>query len=221
MEKGIKYSFKLAITIIVAVQWLACKQTPNHTAAKPAKPNVALRTKQPQPQPAIKDTISVYTNDVYDKYIPSAVKTLLKEKLSGWKLPSPSSWEKYWFNEYKKDSSLVDYVTGDFNGDRKPDYALLLVNEQHAFVVWVLQSDSNDNYQAIQLTELTEASLPLETGLELIDAGKLNYLSMETESNEIKAIDLKHQAIQISFFEASAETYYWDEGKFKSVTTGD
>ncbi|WP_352432882.1 hypothetical protein [Mucilaginibacter sp. PAMB04168] len=63
--------------------------------------------------------------------------------------------------------------------------------------------------------------MPLKIGLELIDKGKLNYLSMDEGADDIKTLDLKHQAIQVSNFEASAETYYWKDGKYQSVTTGD
>ena len=196
----------------------ACKRTPTHSKIKI---DTSIKVSKPDtPHTVKKDTIPTYTLAVYKSYIPKAVNAMLEEKLPGWKLPSPDTWEKYWFNAYKKDNALVDYVNGNFNGDGKPDYALLLENDQHAFIIWVLQSGVND-YKAIELKELTEATSPLNIGLELIGKGKLNYLSMNENADDIKTLDLKYQAIQVSYFEASAETFYWKNGKYQSVTTGD
>jgi len=44
---------------------------------------------------------------------------------------------------------------------------------------------------------------------------------MDGGAEDIKTIDLKHQAIQVSYFETAADTYYWKDGKYQSVTTGD
>jgi hypothetical protein len=208
----------LMLLAVVSVSWLACKQKSTQSQASVDTTGKAI--KHPAQPKVEQDTIPTYTEAVYRAHIPEEVNALLEEKLPGWRLPSPMSWEKYWFNAYKKDNALVNYVNGDFNGDSKPDYALLLENEQHVFKVWVLQSDGND-YKAIQLLELSEATLPLDVGLELIDKSKLSYLSMDEGADDIKTMDLKHPAIQISNFEASAETYYWKDGKYQSVTTGD
>jgi hypothetical protein len=218
------FTLKTKMPVLIAIvllSWLACKQTPTQSSQSRPKADTTSKAIPHQTQTTVeKDTIPAYTTAIYKAYIPEVVYALLEEKLPGWRLPSPNTWEKYWFHAYKKENALVDYVSADFNGDSKPDYALLLKNEQHAFIIWVLQSDSND-YKAIELTEVTEATLPLNTGLELINKSKLNHLSMDEGADNIKTIDLKHPAIQVSYFEASAETYYWKDGKFQSVTTGD
>ena len=195
--------FKRKIPLLlemVLVSWLACKQAPPQSTQLQPKADTTINALPQQAQPKIEqDTIPTYTSDIYKAYITQAVYALLEEKLPGWKLPSPDTWEKYWFHAYKKSNALVDYVNGDFNGDSKPDYALLLENEQHAFIVWVLQSDGI-NYKAIELTELTDVTMPLNRGIKLIDTGELNYLSMDEGAEDIKRIDLKHQAIQVSYF---------------------
>jgi hypothetical protein len=50
--------------------------------------------------------------------------------------------------------------------------------------------------------------LPLDTGLELIGKGKLNHLNLDDGVDATETIELKHPAIQVSYFEASAETHY-------------
>lgn len=154
---------------------------------------------------------------VYNKYISPTVLSLITQKLPEWRLPAPSSWEVYW-DQYKKDSTLVNYVSSDFNGDLKPDYAFILKNSKKIFAVWVLQSKGK-NYQAIKLYQLTQDQLPLEIGIELLPKGDLNYLNLEQD--KFGHVKLRNSAIQVVFFEQAAEAYYWEKDKYRSVTTGD
>jgi hypothetical protein len=216
-----KQLYYLVFTWIVVILCSACNQSPGDTHEQAKQQDKRKNQYTSKSSSTLnKDAFPAYTDPVYKSYISPTLKALIEEKLPGWKLPSADSWEKYWFNAYKKADALIDYASGDFDGDGKADYALLLENENHAFIVWVLQSQSN-GYKAIELTELTETTLPLNTGLELIDKGKLNHLNMDNGVDGIETIELKHQAIQVSFFEASAETYYWKDGKYQSVNTGD
>ncbi|WP_158827192.1 hypothetical protein [Mucilaginibacter lacusdianchii] len=113
---------------------------------------------------------------------------------------------------------LVNYVSADFNGDHKLDYALILEDTKNDFAVWVLQSEGSA-YQAIRLHEIEGATLPIDMGLELVPKGELDYIDLDAD--DTKTITLKYQALQVSFFERAAATYYWQNGKYKSVTTGD
>jgi hypothetical protein len=165
------------------------------------------------------DTVSIYPNAVYKLYLSPIVLKLVQQRLPKWKLPEPSTWDKFWFTNYKKQNTLVNYIAADFNGDRKNDYCLILKNKQNIFAVWVLQSDKKD-YLPIKLYETSSKTLPIEIGLELIPKGKLNYIDFDNDKTP-KPIDLHNPAIQVVFFETSAQTYYWKNGKYLSVTTGD
>jgi len=205
-----KYLFIALLSSVI----FSCKQPQNNTV----KHQADSTTRKPAVAPAINDTAAAYTDAVYAQYVPAQVMTMLKEQLPGWQLPAPGTWEKYWFDAYKKDSTLVNYAPADFNGDHQPDYALLLKNTDDQYAVWVLQSQAG-TYQAIQLYQLEANNLPLSTGIELLPAGQLNYMDLDADDN--KTIQLQQPAIQVVFFEAAAETYYWKNGKYQSVTTGD
>jgi hypothetical protein len=165
------------------------------------------------------DTIPLYDSTVYKKYIDTSVLQLLQSNLPEWHLPPPALWEKFWFNEYKKNEYLVNYAYADFNGDNKTDYAFILDNDK-AIAVWILQSEGN-RYKAIKLQDLGELTSTIDTGIDLVPKGKLDYIDLDNDSDNPKPINLKHPALTITSFERAAETYYWQNGQYKSVTTGD
>lgn len=202
---------------LIPFVYTACKQPQKKPTEKPAD---SLRSAVVQsPGPGTVDTSIVYTSDIYKQYIPADIDSVIKQQLPEWSLPEPGSWEKLWFNMYKKDSVLINYITGDFNGDRKKDYALILNKGKNIFAVWVIQSDGNV-YKAIKLHEIKTEQTPIDMGIEFVSKGKLGYIDFDS-GKEPKPIDLKNPAIQVVFFEQSAETYYWKNGEYQSVTTGD
>ncbi|WP_345949257.1 hypothetical protein ABDD95_20640 [Mucilaginibacter sp. PAMB04274] len=216
-----KQSVRIILVVLISVHGIACNEGPKHVSSEAKQTDtVESKTTVQETKTSDENAFPAYTDPVYKSYISATLKALIEEKLPGWRLPPSGSWEKYWFNAYKKADALVDYASGDFNGDGKADYALLLENENHAFIVWVLQSQ-HDGYKAVELTQLNETTLPLDTGLELVGKGKLNHLSMDDGVDGEKTMELQHPAIQVSYFEASAEIYYWKDNKFQSVTTGD
>lgn len=208
---------KLILLAIGVVLLTACSQNqPKHTQKQDTAKHAVI------PKHTItskKDTFPAYTADVYKPYITKKVDSLINRLLPGWSIPNPNTWENLWFNEYKKDSVLVNYIPADFNGDAQTDYALILKSGQHKYAVWVLQSDG-DHYKAIKLHETPYKTIPIDMGIEPIAKGKLNYIDFDSDK-EPTPIDLKNTAIQIVYFEQSAETYYWQGGKYLSVTTGD
>ena len=171
-----------------------------------------------QKLPDINDTIKPFTSEVYKKYIPDSILQLVATRLPEWKLPLPDSWERFWFKEYKKDTVLVNYISADFNGDGRKDYAFILNDAKREFATWVLQSKNGD-YELIKLNSIKTVNGKTDMGLQIIPKGKLNYIDFDSDND--KYVMLKFPAIQVEFFEQSAETYYWQNGKYKSVTTGD
>jgi hypothetical protein len=171
-----------------------------------------------KPKVQQENTVSSQDSSFYSKYIPQPVLTLMEEKLPHWQLINPSKWDSFWFKQYQKDSSLVNYVPADFDCDGKEDYALLLANPKGEAAVWVLQSVGT-SYQPFKLQDVETSENPIDVGIELIPKGKLDYIDLDDENT--KSMRLKCPAIQMLFFERGAVTYYWDKNKFKSVQTGD
>ena len=184
-----------------------------------ANSNISNKKPQSRLVESLTDTIPAYKSAIYKSYLSPAVFKLLQEYLPEWKLPEPNSWDKFWFDQYKKETVLVNYISADFNGDHKKDYCLILKNSKNDYAVWVLQSNKK-NYLPIKIFQAKNTELPITMGLELVSKGKLNYLNLDNDGPP-KTIDLQNAAIQVVFFEASAELYYWKNGKYLSVTTGD
>ena|SRR5688572_3702512 len=209
----------MRLLLILAVGFIACAQ-PNPTQKIENKDTLSVRksdtpiVQRQQPQ----DSIVPYANTIYHQFISQNVMNLTKQTLPQWHLPNPNTWDAVWFNGYKKDSALVNYVAADFNCDNKQDYALLLTNAKKEFTIWVLQSQ-NEGYKPIRLYELGNMEKPLEVGIELVAKGAINYLDENAE--DVKSITLKCPAIQVMFFEKAAVTYYWENGKYNEVQTGD
>lgn len=76
------------------------------------------------------DTPPAYDSTIYAKAIDSPAIALMRKYLPEWDFPPPSTWDKIWFNEYKKEGFLVNYIYADFNGDGKTDLALLLKSKK-------------------------------------------------------------------------------------------
>ncbi len=209
----------MRLLLILTVGFIACGQS--NPAPKTATNDTASSSKQDTTivqQVQHQDSIVTYDSTSYKHFIPQNVLSLVKQLLPQWRIPDPDNWDSFWFKEYKKDSALVNYISGDFNCDNKKDYALLLVNTKEGFAIWVFQSD-NEEYKTIKLDELGHMEKPVEVGLQFTEAGLLNYLDANAE--DVKSIHLNCPAISIIFFEKAAVTYYWDKSKYKEVQTGD
>jgi hypothetical protein len=119
-------------------------------------------------------------------------------------------------------------VTGDFNGDGRPDYATLLISivpkrEQTWngrkltlvdawFVVFLQQGDGTYDRNDIEHLEIF---LPSGTGLAIQPAGPVK----EFESG--KVINLKTPAVEWYFCEKGASVHYWNGKSFLAVQTSD
>gem|GEM_PF-2369876 len=197
------------------LMFVVCKHpAKSHSTQVKHSPNV-VATKQKTIE---KEVLSQYDSTVYKKYIAPSVFDLMHQYLPEWNFPAPSSWEKIWFDEYKKDGSFIDYTFADFNGDGKTDYAFILdSNKVYAF--WVLQSKDN-KYIPMKLVNIgASKDSVFNIGISLCPKGNLDYIDFDNDNPE--PIHLKNPAITIEELESMAETYYWKDGKYNSVTTGD
>jgi hypothetical protein len=154
---------------------------------------------------------------IYHSYIPGELMTWLNKNLVGSDIPSPSRWDNYWFIQYKKDSSLVNYVSGDFNCDRKKDHALILTENGTIAVYAFLAGETGFKKERLETYGSDNGEL-IDIGLELLKPGKYEHLDGD---NQPPPANIKCAAIQLVYFEKAAVTYYWEKGKFKSIQTGD
>ncbi len=165
------------------------------------------------------DTLPTFDEEIYKEYIPQKLAAFLNKEMPGWKIPAPAKWDKFWFNEYKSSNNLVNFISGDFNCDKRTDYALILADKRERVSIWVFFSKKN-SFEKIKLDEFGSGLKEIYFGLEVLEPGEVKYIDPNNyKSNPVKKINC--QAIQAVWFEKAAEAYYWERGKFKSIMTGD
>lgn len=212
------YAIEMRFLIILIVGFLSCNQPEATQKTNQSDSTVITNVADVKQQVETKSKSVNYDSSIYARFIPKQVFNLLKQKLPDWKFMNPNEWESFWFEQYQKDSSLVNYVPADFNCDGKNDYAFLLKNSKGVMAVWVLQSYEG-GYNTFKVHEIETDRKPIDVGIDLVEKGKLEYIDLDDES--IKSINIKCPAVQVLFFERGAVTYYWSKDKFESVQTGD
>lgn len=151
--------------------------------------------------------------------VDNQLKAYLDTAFNGWTIPSPDRWDSVWFNQYKNDGNLVNYVEGDFDCNKETDYALLFKRGDGNLVAYAFLS-SDKSFEKFELINFGKDTTELiDYGLEIIPPGKINY--MDPESDDAPFVISKCNAVQVLSFEKGAETFYWEKGKLKSVPTGD
>lgn len=143
----------------------------------------------------------------------------IRTSMPGWSVPESSEWEKYWYDRYKKDKNTVYRVQEDFDGNGQGDYAFILKDSSNKYTVWAfLKNDTS--YTAHRVYDITR--LPkqkLHVGLAQLKAGAYQDLSgLDTLPPKIQT---EHPAIHVIFFETASRAYYWKEGSFRMIQTGD
>lgn len=162
-----------------------------------------------------------YTSQVYNDVIPDSALSIIHKTMPSYNFPKPEIWDKFWFAQYKNAGNLVDYVSADFNNDRKTDYAVILQNPAGDLGMWVLISDSS-NYKSIQIADLGRINPEgkFEKGITLIKSGLIDYIDFDDEGR-MKTMNLETPGVTLLKFESSATTYFWKNGKLESVVTVD
>jgi hypothetical protein len=182
------------------------KKTITDTVQQRASPDTTIGEKTP-------------AGSIYDQYLPQALKSYVQQSLPEWKLPDPTAWEKYWFDEYKKDKSLVNFITGDFNCDGLADHALILLNQQGDIGAWAFLA-KDGSFEKTKLDQFENLSGgPIGTGLLILEKGEHSYLGPEGEIE--KPVKVKCEGVTVIFFEKAARSYYWENGEVKAIQTGD
>lgn len=201
---------------ILSCALIGCQQNKVEHATNKA-PIVGTVSKVTQNKSEDTDSLVAFDKSVYEQKISKQVLSLLKNSLPEWELPHPSLWDKFWFNSYMKNGNLVNYISGDFNCDDIIDYAFILQNKQKEIAIWVLQSEGA-KFLTIKLLPIGKVPR-IEIGIEKQKKGIISYIDPQNET--MPSISLKCEAITVISFEKAAETYYWKNGHYKSIATGD
>ncbi len=152
-----------------------------------------------------KSDIATGEEPLSKKLIPNNVSEYIKTKLSGWQIATPESWDDSSFNKYRSDSSQINYISGDFNCDKKIDYALILKDSADNFSAFtILSFDDNYYHQELENNGNTKSG-KLDFGLVLLPPGAIEHSEGPPTITECAAIQ------KIYTNRGSKKIYYWDK----------
>ena len=167
-------------------------------------------------QPSVTDTATPVTGAPAGS---PDIQQFIQAEMPGWSVPESSEWEKYWYDRYDKDGNKVYRVEEDFDGNTQGDYAFILKDSSEKYAVWAfLKNDTSYTpHRVYDITRLPKQKL--HVGLALLKAGAYQDLSgLDTLPPKIQT---DHPAIHVIFFETASRAYYWKEGSFRMIQTGD
>ncbi len=140
-----------------------------------------------------------------------------------WELPAPGRWDDYWVQQYADSGGTLGHRAADLDGDGTVDHAFLLsrrdtTRRDSTYALFVRSGNYRDTVLAVESwAEMDGIGL----GLVLEPPGPLGHLGGEEGGEPEGTVDLKQHAITLVYFEKSAITWYWKDGSFHKVWTGD
>ena len=195
------------ILIVVTCFLISCNNSKNEPNTTEIKKDSVITTDSTEPAAVL----------IYTRYVPVNLLQHLSASLPEWSIPDPSAWEKRWWDYYKTNVTLVNYMPGDFNCDGAKDYAMVLTNRNNNVAAWAFLAKGN-SFENKKLDEFQNISGQIGCGLMPLHAGKHGDLNNEDVNYRV---DVKCPGITLVFFEKAARSYYLEKGKVKWIQSGD
>jgi len=133
--------------------------------------------------------------------IPPKVDNYLKKNYPGWTIGES------WVIESKPRRA---FETGDFNGDGKKDYAVLITKNDRKYALALLAL--KNSYQAFNLLA-QNADNSWIAGIDINPKGAEVYLS-SPQNGLSKPFLIKNDGVYLYDGEGHGRTYYWQNGQF-------
>jgi hypothetical protein len=133
-------------------------------------------------------------------------------------MPNQFQWYPQLFAKYKSDSTLVDYISGDFDCNGQKDYALI-VEKENAVPAVVLFLRINNSFKTVELTEMKKQD-NYEVMLTLYKPGKYRIIDPDLKASDPTTVHLKCSAIGLTpfkeLYEEPSEVFYWENNELRS-----
>ena len=143
--------------------------------------------------------------------LPKKCQKILNQKHPGWKIAEISPEILDWFQKSKQ-SYQPNLIKGDWNGDGKTDYALLIQkakfrkNEPGVFLIAFVKNASSYSFHQLEGYDY----------IMLMKKGEKDY-DFETD----KTFVYKNDAIFAGIFEKAGTSFVWRKGRFIAILTSD
>ncbi len=138
------------------------------------------------------------SNDV----VPTKVKSYLSRNYPKWKI------KKFHKVEFQENKSVAK---GDFNGDGKTDYTVVITKENRIYALVLLAT--KNSYKAYNLLAQTEEDGWM-AGIGISEKGQEVFL--RNEDGSTKSFQLKNDGVEIYDGEGMGRIFYWQTDKFLS-----
>lgn len=153
--------------------------------------------------------------------IPSEIRSMLDKRFPGWKFPEVDDYVRSFLKERFSANARPEFITGDFDGNKKPDHAVLI---KHGKV-------HDENGKAVGENIFAVAFLKQRNGYRLFvlnaDAGAPEYLTLGrkgTQSYDFQAgkkFTYANDSIEGWIFEKAGWAYVYEKGRFRYIYTLD
>lgn len=141
-----------------------------------------------------------------------------------WEATPENRWDPYWEEAYADSIGSLGHRSADFTGDGTVDHAYFLTRtdtarRDSAYALVILFDRVRDTVLTVE--PWAEAEGHIGMGLTLEPPGVLGHLGGEDGGEPEGTVDLKQPAITLVYFEKASITWYWKDGAFHKVWTGD
>lgn len=139
--------------------------------------------------------------------LPASVRMMLDRRFSGWKFSDVSPEVRQFFKENRRRASPV-VISGDFDGNSRRDYAVLVQRRTRYYLIIVLRRTAD--YKMYVVKD------PNGEYLSLARKGTRDY-----NYNEQKEITYANDAIVTGILEKGGSSYIFKNGRFRSFVSSD
>jgi len=136
--------------------------------------------------------------------------TVLNENIGKWSLCG-SNYVVYDDRGTRVTKRYADLIAGDFNGDGRQDFAVLINTATNGYLVALLASDSTYGVQVIDSSGCNDGTI-----IDLVPEGTTEY-DLITKTPHTYTTD----AIGFGYYEKSGGTYFFQDGRFRYLSTSD
>lgn len=158
-------------------------------------------------------------DEIYEKYVSKELLSYIEKNHPTWSVPNEHLWYPQLFNKYKTGSSLVNYVSGDFDCNGKKDVALIVDNGKNGLAAVAFLGVDN-GFKTVELTEFGRPGEKIEFVLTLYKPGRYNIADPDVGPSDPKIVNFKCTGVGVGKFkelyEGGDDVYYWEQDHLRS-----